>query len=54
MKKEIIGYSKKEVEAKLREYEEVIDTQKRDIIFLKNDNKTLRNTLEEINSEVDN
>lgn len=45
MKKEILGYAKRDVEERIKEYEGVIDTQKRDIVYLKDDNTKLKEQL---------
>lgn len=52
MKKNIFGYSKKEVKEIIRNYEEMIDIQRRDIEYLKRDNQDLRTTLFELSSEI--
>lgn len=52
MRKNIFGYSKKEVKEIIRNYEEMIDIQRRDIEYLKRDNQDLRTTLFELSSEI--
>ena len=45
-------YSKKEVEEIIQDYENLIDVQKRDIEYLKNDNEQLRSSLFELSAEI--
>lgn len=52
MRKKMFGYSKKEVNEIIKNYEEMIDIQKRDIEYLKRDNSNLRATLFELSSEI--
>ena len=44
-KKSLFGYSKKEVDGKIEDYEMLIDLQRRDIEFLKRDNDLLKSTI---------
>ena len=52
MIKKYSGYSRKDVEDIINNYEEIIDIQKRDIEYLKKDNKDLRETLFELSCEI--
>ena len=45
-------YSKKEVEEIIQDYENLINVQKRDIEYLKNDNEQLRSSLFELSAEI--
>ena len=45
-------YSKKEVEDIIQDYESLLDIQRRDIEYLKNDNAQLKNSLFELSSEI--
>ena len=44
-KKSLFGYSKKDVNGKMEDYENLIDLQRRDIEFLKRDNDLLKSTI---------
>lgn len=53
MKKKLkFKYSKKEVEDIIQDYESLLDIQRRDIEYLKNDNAQLKNSLFELSSEI--
>lgn len=53
MKKKLkLRYTKKEVEEIISNYETLLDIQKRDIEYLKNDNNELKNSLFELSSEI--
>lgn len=53
MKKKLkFRYTKKEVEEIISNYETLLDIHKRDIEYLKNDNKELKNSLFELSSEI--
>lgn len=53
MKKKLkFRYTKKEVEEIISNYETLLDIQKRDIEYLKNDNNELKNSLFELSSEI--
>ena len=47
-KKSLFGYSKKDVEGKIEDYETMIDLQRRDIEFLKKDNDLLKSTISKL------
>lgn len=47
-KKSLFGYSRKDVDGKIEDYETLIDLQRRDIEFLKKDNNLLRATISRI------
>lgn len=53
MKKKLkFRYTKKEVEEIISNYETLLDIHKRDIEYLKTDNKELKNSLFELSSEI--
>ena len=52
LKRGLFGYNKKQVEELLEKYEDMIEIQKKDIMFLKQDNAELKNTLFEISTEL--
>ena len=52
LKRELFGYSKKQVEEMKEQYEDIIAIQKKDIQYLKQDNAELKNTLFEISTEL--
>ena len=52
-KKSLFGYSKKDVQSKIEDYESLIDLQRRDIEFLKRDNLLLKSTLSKLNRDDD-
>ena len=45
-------YSKKDVEEIINDYELLLDIQRRDIEYLKNDNAKLKSSLFELSSEI--
>ena len=45
IKRSLFGYSVKDVEQKLLDYEHLIDLQRRDIEYLKRDNDLLKSTI---------
>lgn len=47
MKRSIWGYSVKDVERRLSDYENLIDLQRRDIEYLKRDNSVLKSAINE-------
>ena len=52
MKKLKFRYSKKEVAQIINDYEHLLDVQRRDIEYLKNDNAQLKSSLFELSSEL--
>jgi len=52
-KRSIFGYSKKDVNGKIEDYENLIDLQRRDIEYLKRDNSILKSTILRISKEND-
>lgn len=51
LKKRLFGYSVKDVDGLVSDYESMIDLQRRDIEFLKNDNELLKSTISRITKE---
>lgn len=52
-KRSFFGFSVKDVNSKLKDYEHLIELQKRDIEYLKRDNAVLKNTISFLNKERD-
>ena len=52
IKKGLFGYNKKQVQEMIDNYEDIINIQKKDIEYLKQDNAELKNTLFEISTEL--
>lgn len=48
LKRQIFGYSKKDVDGIISDYEALIDLQRKDIEYLKKDNNLLKLTISEI------
>ncbi len=51
-KRNKMAYSRKDVERIIEDYEDMLDIQKRDIEYLKNDNLSLKSALFEANAEI--
>lgn len=52
MFKRKMAYSRKDVERIIEDYEDMLNIQKRDIEYLKNDNLSLKSALFEANAEI--
>lgn len=52
MFKRKMAYSRKDVERIIEDYENMLNIQKRDIEYLKNDNLSLKSALFEANAEI--
>ena len=49
MKKKLFGYSIKDVNQRIDDYEALLDLQRRDIEYLKRDNAMLKNAISKMN-----
>ena len=54
MKRNLFGYSVKDVKQRIADYETLIELQRKDIEYLKRDNNLLKSTITRLTGDADN